>query len=327
MKKAILIMVLVMLAVFIAGCKSDTTTDQTGITTGTKFVGGTEGIALSFVTGTPPERVADQEQPFGISVQLENRGDHDVENTADATVMITGIDPADFGVSAADMKQDTPEQLLGASIDTEGGRVSGTLVTLDFPASGSFQHQQSIAGQATYNVRAEVCYAYGTIANSKLCILEDLLGKTGKESQLCQVTETKAVDGSGAPVQVTEFKESVASSNKVAFVFKVSHVGTGTVHKLASECDDTYQQRDIVGVEIETGIAGGSLTCSGMQNGQAVGASGYKGDVTLLNGEREVRCTQTVNDPTDVEKLVRVDLAYEYKQHVDTQLTVEHFGD
>ncbi|MFH1668920.1 MAG: hypothetical protein ABIA62_03255, partial [Candidatus Woesearchaeota archaeon] len=194
-----------------------------------------------------------------------------------------------------------------------------------FPSSGAtLAHQKEIAGSVTYNIRADLCYKYGTVVNTKLCVLEDVLGTQGGGSKLCTINADKPVDNSGAPVQVASMRESVSSANKVAFVVKIKHVGTGTVHEQSSECNKDFQQKDKVHVRIDTGIADG-LTCSGLQDGVESG-SVYEGDAQLLNGEREVRCTQTINNPTDLEKLVTIELGYDYNQHIEKTLEVQHVG-
>ncbi|MBN1544554.1 hypothetical protein JW898_03780 [Candidatus Woesearchaeota archaeon] len=321
MRKAILITFVAFLLLFAAGCNKE---EQQG-PVGSKFVGGTEGLSISFAPGSIPDKILDKDQPFGISVVLTNKGDHTIENGADATVKITGIDPADFGVGAGDLVQDSPGTIRGAQKDVQGAVIQGETVSLDFPASGaSFVHQKEIAGAVTYNVRADVCYKYGTVANTKLCVLEDILGTHGASGKLCQINEDKVVDNSGAPVQIVSFRESVSSANKVAFVFKIKHVGTGTVHEMDSECAKEFQQKDKVHVMVDTGISDG-LTCSGLQDGAASG-SVYEGNAQLLNGEREIRCTQNINSPTDLEKLTIIELTYDYDQNIEKRLEVQHVG-
>ena len=316
------LIIICMVLLFLVGC-GQKQTETKG--TGSQFVGGTNGLSLEFVEGTPPPEVLDQNQPFGISLKLSNLGEYSISDVSKATVKLSGFDPADFGVTQAELQQQAPEELRGAQKDIEGNLVQGTVVTMDFPAGGgSFQHQQTIAGSVTYNVRAEVCYDYGTTANAKLCVLKDLLGTQGKQGELCEVNEAKTVDQSGSPVQVTGFTESVSSSNKVAFVFKVSHTQSGTVHELGSSCDPDFNKKNKVHVKVDTGMTDG-LTCSGLQNG-ATSGSLFEGDATLLNGEREIRCTQTINNPTDLEKLVRIDLTYEYDQFISKDLEVKHLG-
>ncbi|MBW2967912.1 hypothetical protein KY362_05495 [Candidatus Woesearchaeota archaeon] len=322
MKRAILIIPLALALMFALGCGEG---EDRAAVAGSKFVGGSEGLIMSFAPGSLPDKVLDQDQPFAISVVVTNKGDHTIENGADATVSITGIDPVDFGVSAADLVQDSPTQIRGAQKDLQGALIQGETISLDFPANGAnFQHQKQIAGSVTYNVRADICYKYGTVANTKLCVLEDILGTTGTQGRLCQVNEDKAVDNSGGPVQVSAFRESVSSANKVAFVIKLSHMGGGKVHEMDSECSDEFQQKDKVHVKIDTGLTDG-LQCSGLQNGAESG-SVYEGDAQLLNGEREVRCTQTVNNPVDLEKLVVVELTYDYSQFISKPLEVQHVG-
>lgn len=321
MRNAILISFVALLLVLAAGCGEGE--QQQGVT-GSKFVGGTEGLAVKFAEGSLPDKVLDQDQPFGISVVLTNKGDHTIQEGAEATVKITGIDPDDFGVSAADLVQDSPSQIRGAQKDTSGNLIQGETVSLDFPTSGSsLVHQNPISGSVTYNVRADVCYKYGTVVNTKLCVLEDILGTTGSSGRLCEINQEKPVDNSGAPVQVSTFRESVSSANKVSFVFKVKHLGGGTVHQMDSECNKEFADKDKVHVKIDTGLSDG-LQCSGIQ-GTASG-SVFEGDIQLLNGEREIRCTQTINSPTDLEKLVAIELTYDYNQYIQKNLEVQHVG-
>ncbi|NQU78372.1 hypothetical protein HQ545_01245 [Candidatus Woesearchaeota archaeon] len=322
MRKLILITCLTILLALSFGCGE--TGDQPGVL-GSKFVGGMEGLSIMFAPGSLPDQVFDTNQPFGISIVLTNKGDYTIENSADATVKISGIDPVDFGLSTSDLMQDSPTSIRGAQKDVQGQVIQGETVSLEFPASGgSFAHQKEIAGSVTYNIRADVCYKYGTTANTKLCILEDILGTTGSQGKLCQINQEKPVDNSGAPVQIAAFRESVSSNNKVSFVFKIQHSGTGTVHEVGSECAKEFQQKDKVHVRVDTGVSDG-LQCSGLTGGSASG-SVYEGDTQLLNGEREIRCTQTVNSPTDLEKLVTIELTYDYDQYISQQLEVTHAG-
>jgi hypothetical protein len=323
MRKEITIFGLALILLFAAGCGGG---NQQQGAAGSKFVGGTAGLDIAFAPGSLPDKVLDKDQPFGISIVLSNKGDHTIAEGAEATVSVKGIDPADFGVSSADLVQDSPGQIRGAQKDTQGQIINGETVSLDFPSNGaSFVHQKEIAGSVTYNVRAEVCYKYGTVANTKLCVLEDILGTKGTAGKLCQVNEDKVVDNSGAPIQVSAFRESVSSANKVAFVLKLKHAGAGgTSHEAGSECSEDFQKKDKIHVKIDTGISDG-LACSGLQNGAASG-SVFEGDAQLLNGEREVRCTQTINSPTDMEKLVVVELTYDYKQYIEKRLEVQHVG-
>lgn len=320
--KGLFIIPITLMLLLAIGCSGG---DKNNTAAGSKFIGGTEGLSISFAPGSLPDKVLDKDQPFAVTVVVTNKGDHTIDNVADATVRITGIDPVDFGVSASDLVQDSPTTIRGAQKDLQGQVIQGETISLDFPGNGAnLQHQKEIAGAVTYNIRADICYKYGTVANTKLCVLQDILGTKSIKNQLCTVTEDKVVDNSGGPVQVAAFRESASSSSMVSFLIKLKHVGTGTIHEAASECNQDFQKKDKVHIKIDTGLSDG-LTCSGLQNGAATGSI-YEGDAQLLSGEREVRCTQTVNNPVDLEKLVTVELTYDYDQFITKPLEVQHVG-
>ena len=91
-----------------------------------------------------------------------------------------------------------------------------------------------------------------------------------------------------------------------------------SLFKKGTKCDTALANRDVVFVQVkDPGL--GTLTCSGLKEGTAT--SGY---VTLFNGEREIRCSQTVTNPEDVITPIKVSLTYGYKQYVDAQLKVKH---
>ncbi|MBT5023510.1 hypothetical protein HOK51_11105 [Candidatus Woesearchaeota archaeon] len=323
--KKILIFLVISSMLFAVGCGQNQNADAQASGSGSMFEQTTEALSISFVPGAPPEKILDKEQPFGISIRIENKGSHNIDDINDVKVMLTGFDPADFGVGTSDLEKFSPDPLRGVKIDTEGGRIPGGIATLDFPSSGSvFSHQTELAGQVTYNLKADVCYKYGSIVNTDLCVLEDLIGVSGEENTFCTVTEEKTVDNSGSPVKVSSFRESVASSTKVSFLFKIEHVGSGKLYESGSTCEETFQKRNKVHVKVDTGISD-TLTCSGLQN---VAASNgvVEGDAILLNGAREISCTQTVTSPSDFKKIVRLDLGYDYKNSVTTSLLVQHVG-
>lgn len=316
------ILLLLFVLVFLIGCQEQPA--ETGNSfSGSQFFGGEEGLSIEFVTGAPPDEVVDQGQPFGASVLISNKGDDDV-NSGDYKVTITGIDPALFSSSPSAMSQNPSDNLRAAQVDASGTRIEGAKTTVDFPQGGSFQHSTQIAGAVTYNIKADLCYEYTSKANTKLCILSDILGTQGRADELCEISEEKPVDKSGAPIKVTNFIESAGASDKVSFVFTIKHTGKGSVHELNSGCSDDFSDRNKVTVKIDTGVSG-TLSCSGISDGSASG-SVYTGNVQLLNGEREIRCTQTVANPADFESLVSIDVDYDYRSSASKQIRVKHIG-
>lgn len=309
MKNAFYVILITLLLITAIGCTKQSATT----TTGKAFIGGNKGLAMSFLTGAPPESVFDTDNPFTISVKLDNVGEYDIAK-ADATVEITGIDPASFNTTAAALKKDSPEDLKGASLDSAGNIIQGVTTTVDFD---NLQYQSKVSGTVSFTLIASACYEYGTRAQAKLCILKDLIGRT-TESRFCNPNnENIAAESSSAPVQVMTMSENVLGANKVAFAFKIKNTGTGNLYQKATECNPSIPTRDKVWVDVtNTGL--GDLTCSGLKDGTAT--MGY---VTLYNNEASVRCTQTITDPRDADKVVEVKLTYGYKESIQKTLQVK----
>lgn len=314
MKKELIALFVVFLLLILAGCK-----DKEDVTTvtGKAFVGGSQGLELSFLSGMPPSEVFDTDNPFQVGVKVENKGEHDI-SANEAVVSITGIYPSDFGVSAPDLTKSPEDDLKGVSIDGAGNVVSGDYTTIDFP---EMNYVSIVAGSVPFTIKANVCYEYGTRSQGKLCLKKDLRGVTG-EAGVCNPDRQVPAENSGAPVQIANFRQNVAGSNKIDFFFTIRKAGgaADTLHKKGTSCGSEIADRDIVYIEVsETKL--GDLKCSGLKDGTPT--SGY---VTLFNNEREIRCSQTIeiDNLDDFEKVVEISLEYGYKQFIDKQLTVKH---
>jgi len=318
------------LLMLLAGCSES---PETGDTSTGAFIGGDEGVLLGFLEGAPPSEVFDTSSDFSLSIRLENAGENDIiaENYDNAPVLrITGIDPADFGTTSSALTKTIDVELMGAKLDPQGNVIQGTIETIDFPTDGSnLQYQGEVSGNVEFKLRASLCYEYVSKAQAKLCVREDLLGTTGKEG-ICDPNADKNIENSGAPVHVSNFIESVMGSNKVAFVFKIKHLGQGNVYQrgLSPACDaSSHANRDKVWVEINNPHLG-SMTCSGLGGTGAVttgsGNTQIQGYTTLYGGERSIRCTLELDDPQDLEKVVEIRLKYAYEDYADTTVTVKH---
>lgn len=310
MKKIFMIFA-ILLMITAVGCTQEETTTTT---TGKAFIGGSKGLMMEFLTGAPPDSVYDTDNQFSISLKVENVGEHDIDSTADATVEITGINPSDFGVSKNDLIDDVPDSLEGASLDSAANVIEGTVSVVDFE---DLEYVGTVSGTVPFTLIANVCYEYGTRAQAKLCVLEDLRGTKG-EVQFCDPNNQAIdVESSGAPVQVISMTENVLGSNKVSVIFKLRNVGTGTLHEKGTECDTSIPTKNKVWVEVsDTEL--GSLDCPSLKDGTAT-----TGFVTLYNGEASVRCTQEITSPDDFEKLIEVNMEYGYEEAIQQTLEVK----
>jgi len=229
-KISLSIIVLLLLAISLVGCNSGGGTSTTS--SSSPFIGGTDSISFEFMEETPPSEVYDKgQQPFEVTLNLENNGEFDVPKE-DIKIKLSGFYPGDFNNPTIELN---PEEDLDKSyIDPDGDTEKGTITYVNFQG---FNFAGSLAGNNEYTIRAEISYKYGTIAQADLCVLEDLTPNNDEE-EVCEVNENKPVDSSSAPIQIEDFEEEVAGTRKVKFSFDIVHRGSGLVSQLGSDCDN-----------------------------------------------------------------------------------------
>ncbi|HII16521.1 TPA: hypothetical protein HA361_01280 [Candidatus Woesearchaeota archaeon] len=322
--KKLMIIAAISLALILAGCSNG---NDARIDT-KPFVGGTNGIEIEFIEGSPPPEVFDSRSfPFDVVIKTENKGEYDVLKE-DVAITLKGIYPPDFNVQDTTLLSQIPEEDLdGAYIDSDGNIIPGVVTFVNtFP---ELSYQPTLAGNNPFTIRAEVCYKYGVQAQADVCYLEDL---TKLEDKVCEVNEKKAIQASSSPIQIENFEQNIAGTDKITFSFEIVHRGAGAISMpdVASErCSTDLAMKNKVKIRIDSGVAG--LRCSGLTTGagdnEDQSDSLETGTVTLFGGKRMVRCTQDANVNTDYEKKVNILVQYDYKENVDTNLLVKHMTD
>ena len=284
------------------------------------FLGGSQGIVISFDVNAPPKNVFDGgDFPFDVAVKLQNKGEFSVPKDK-AIVSVTGIMPQEFNVKESDLKKSPADDLIGRKTDNAGSPIEPGEVFVEFTG---LNHMTFITGNALdYPVRAEICYLYGTTAASSLCIRKNLGNPAA--NGLCDIESARPLSTSGAPVQVNSVKEYQRGRDSVGFTFTVQPVSssTGKVYAMDSQCANERSVEDRVLVNVKTGIAG--LTCQGL-SGSSEGS--VEGVVPIYDTSRVITCTQTIASPGDYEAPVAITLSYDYQDYVETTLTVKHSGE
>lgn len=310
--KKILIFLVISLFVLV-GCEKDA-----NLPSGkeTPFIGGTTGLLIDLLDDSPPKEVTDGgNYPFDVVVKIENAGET-VVLKEDAIVEISGMDPTEFGLTNADLIKNPDENLEATRKDSEGNKVKGTLTYVTFTG---FNYGGSLSGNTPFTFRADVCYKYGTIANAKLCILADLIEVD--DNAICKANERKTTYNSGAPIQITSFEESVRGTNKLAFTFDIEHRGNGRIYKQDTDCSgDLRTDEDKIKVSVDSGLSG--LKCTGLSDG-----TDTEGYVNLYDSKRTITCTQDIDSPSNLEKVVKITLNYDYEEDTATKVIVKHLID
>src|SRR3989338_1097796 len=194
--KNMIILILAVAAVFVFSACAQQLQQQAGAT----FVGGVNGLSMEFLPEAPPDEVFDGGKfPFAVNLRLKNLGEWEITSGSKIVAEISGVDPADFGLSSANLKKTPPQGMLPTRLDPNGDIIEGDILVMDFPG---FNYQRTLFGDVPATIKADACYNYGTKIVSNLCIKKDL---SSRDTSVCTVTEDKAVANSGAPVQITSF--------------------------------------------------------------------------------------------------------------------------
>ncbi len=310
MNKKILLL-FILFSALIASCKQKEVGDG-----GTPFIGGTQGLELSFYENAPPKEVFDGGQfPFDTVVKIKNNGEWFVDRE-ELVVTVDGIRPEEFGKTTNELTKQPAEDIGARRKDAENNIIEASPVFVEFK---SFNHASPIVGiSQKFPFRIKACYAYGTIANSLLCIKKSLM--SADEGGICKIDEQKTIYNSGAPVQFLEMKESKRAANKIGFSFKAAHSGQGDLFTPESTCD--FGERtsiDKIYLSVDSGMPG--LSCTGLNPGED---TTQEGEIILYGGEKVISCVQEIKSPANYEFPIILKAEYSYYNSISTEVTVKH---
>ena len=326
---------LISLLLLVSACQS-----KSGAATGgaprTPFIGGTAGISINFEKDSPPPEVTDDSSfAFNAIVRLKNEGESAVEKDK-MKINLVGFDPADFGQDFETLRDNVPEDDLDSKKrDAEGSIIEGTTTFATFPKGGDSFTPRKFSGNTEFTFRADACYNYETEANTKLCILKDMINV--RVDSLCKPSSSRIVYSSSAPVQVTNFRQTVVGKDKISFSFDIvlsgnvdifwddqETVPTGTFDQGCPR--DPRQRREKennVGVELKeipTDPVFSNLKCGGLSNN-------FEGVVKLVNARRTLTCTvELVSDRLDLEKTMGIILSYNVLDSKETKVLIKHLA-
>lgn len=304
MKKRYFVFLLVISILFIAGCKD-------GGTSAGSFIGGDQGLELSFVVGEPPETVLDNHQdPFDITVLLKNKGEADIKRD-DIIVTLQGISKDDFGVSSLSRKNidalEGRERFGQEAIEVDETEVRFT----------SLNYLHDLNADFDVDIRADVCYEYSTKAVTSLCLKKDATKR--KTQDACEVNnDAVAVDNSGAPIKVKSMRQRASGSNQIKFTFDIEKIAAGDIFEpgtFKDKCEVDEDKKDRVLVEV-TSAGNLPITCSRLDGTRKV--------VDLIGEKRTISCNVNTAGLQDTAFLrrIRLDLSYMFKDSKTTPLTI-----
>ncbi len=347
-KNVFLAFLIFFVAVSLASC--NTNNKSTG------YVGGDNGLLVSFLDDSPPDVVYDSSNyAVPITVKVRNDGEFDIPSNK-IFFEVGGISTSEFNIHLAqgtllEYKEDAPQIFRGKTL-IDGKAVDGDedYVTLE----EEFYYKNTIKREdLTYPLIVDVCYPYVTLATAQVC----LKGNYQKKSEVCDPATTTGLSVSGAPVKITNLKEyGTGDTLNIEFDVRVNSNVKGVYAPMpGQECKSNSLSQDAkiknwVYVRVD-GNNNGELTCLGLQrkdnfNGQEMfsypqSITGNAIRITSINpttegyvrldpdtGSKTIKCRLKVNRNTDA-KVGSLDIAVSYyiSDRTSKDIKVTHIED
>lgn len=332
MKRYLAILAIVSLFI-LAGCQQQ----EQGPDLSAAYIGGTQGLAISFPQGMPPAEIYDEGQmTFSVGVMLENVGESGIgldTPNAFGFVELIGINPDNFNkVSQSDLSVSWDEAQISlepARRGFDGSVIPGSesLVQLN-----DLSYTPDLHGNQEVTVRANVCYEYRTYARGEICIKDNVL-ENAQDDTICTLSGAKPLSTSGAPVQVTQLTQNPAGSDRIQVTFTIENIGAGSVFAPPNQAGGRFGElcvsnagpnslRDVVEVEVSVGEEASSqynVRCP------LLGGADF-GAVRMFGGAPTViSCTlETFGGESDriFTENLNVDLHYTYFDYIEKPLII-----
>lgn len=308
-RRNFIIAFLILTTIFFFGCQGK----PKAVEVGKVFIGGSEGIKIDYSPETRFSVFDGGTDPFDVIIKIENVGEKTILQ-GKAKISLVGIKPELFGKTERDFTKTVQEELAGKTKTPEGIVRAPPPIFVEF--SGLNYLGSIVGAEAAFPLRASICYNYATTAVSNLCVRENILAPT--PGGICEIAGPKEGAHSGAPVGILAFEEFARGKNKIGFVFKIQHLGTGIVFNPDSFCEP-IKEKDFVIVSVDAGVPG--LSCTGLA--EKIGTA-VKGKVRLIDGNKLISCVIEISSPSDYLLPVKVEVAYDYESSVTKNLTIKH---
>ena len=309
MKKMLILMMGAML--LLSACSEG----DTNFISTTPFLGGTEGLKISFIDNFPPSVVGDGgTDEFDVIVEVDNRGEHEVP-AEDVLVRLSGFSPNVFNKAVDDLSLNLPSALEANEKASDGTRLRSFPLEIEF---NSFNYQGRVQGNQQVPLRAEICYTYTTQVISSLCIKSDY--RRDNTGDICAVDANRQVFNSAGPIQVVSARQTPSGEARTRITYVIENKDNGRVFQTGSACrvDDRDQNRVFVRV---TGLGEGESADCNLRGGD-----GVSGDVVLdTNGRAEFVCTFDIDERSIARpQNYGLSLTYNYNEHIQTTIVVEN---
>lgn len=280
------------------------------------YLGGIEGLDISFAEGEPPEKVLDANtDPFTITLLLKNKGESDISEKG-IVVTLTGINKDAFQIS--DLTKRNDDAITKSGLE-QGKTVTGGQDEITYDA----EYRDDLPTDFIQTIGANVCYRYTTGALAKVCLRKEASARA-RDNDVCVIYEDKDVSNSGAPMQVMTLSERPAGTNKARVIFEIENKGLGVPYTKdtfsGGACLESGNRDNEKRVNVKvTSDDDVSINCNKL-DGRSEGV------LRLVEGKVILSCdidTSRLQESTFISPL-EITLDYFYKDFVSQEITIEN---
>ena len=318
MQKITTIIGVVLVSLLLTACSNQ----NNGNPDATGFLGGTQGVQLSFGDNAPPSMIADGgDQPFPVIVKAENLGEEAIPRE-NATITLEGFSFSAFNISQDNLTSRPAERIQANRQTPDGEQIDAAPVFTEFP---TFNYVDDVQAGGEQAMIAKMCYEYASTTSTEICVKDDLY--LADESTPCEVSSNRDSSSSGAPVQITDVEQDVESSDTTGLTFTVKNQGSGDVYQSGTTCTPSQGQRVEGDVIVRfSGLDG--VTEVNCRSADRIGDQAFelrKSQNDLRQGDT-FRCAMTIpqENRNNREEPFTAELSYLYETSTSKTLTVRN---
>jgi hypothetical protein len=278
------------------------------------FVGGDNGLIVSFVGNNPPARVF-QNHNFNVVLQLENKGENNIEE-GDIRVVISNMQ--NFGLEDNIIKYN--ENRIQKRVKAEEGFIPGGIDYIAFN-DVAYSGPAMITEDSPVSIAVDVCYPYKTTAVADVCVTRE------RSETICDPFGKPDVQTSSSPILVTEITQMsnglIKTDSDAALLelrIDFERVGEGEIYNSDSTCSElNIDNIDIITIDQ---ITLGADTYNGDEVADICGYSDNKFGLDS-DGKGFIICSLTVpNVAYDFEDRFTITTSYMHTQLLTQQISV-----
>lgn len=254
-------MILLAACILLPGCRPK---DQPVVRT--DIHEGTDGLALGFAKGMPPDDITDR-VTFPIGVEMRNKGTADIE---DGIITLINYYPEEMVMR--DESKTKMFDIEGKSVFNPDGGYDLLAYTIE---NRNLAVRQRMEQRFLFKVQA--CYQYRTSASVEVCIKPRTFGFSFV-GDTCDVKDIKLAGGQGAPVAVTKVEQAIVPDTddrtgtvtySGTYKILIENVGKGYIAPLDSyrnACTTSSKKENLLASEnVQVELGDRLLECTPIQ--------------------------------------------------------------